>query len=335
MGIRTRFAPSPTGYLHIGGARTALFNWLYARNMGGTFLLRIEDTDYDRSTTDSSRMILDGMEWLGLDWDEGPFFQSERLSFYRECVEKLLDEGRAYRCYCTKDELARERERRLTGGEKPRYNRRCLNNPPKGRKEYVIRFHSIDEGETEENDLIKGKVSFLNSELDDLILVRSDGIPTYNLTVVVDDALMEISHVLRGDDHLNNTPRQIQIYQALGFPVPAFGHLPMILGPDKTRLSKRHGAMSVTAYREMGYLPEGVINYLVRLGWSHGDQEIFSREELIRYFSLTQIGKSAGVFNPEKMLWVNQQHMKSTPPERIGELALPFFKNKGVLKFIC
>ena len=330
MVTRTRFAPSPTGYLHIGGARTAIFNWLYAKHECGKFILRIEDTDYERSTSDSASMILDGMSWLGLSWDEGPFYQSERLDTYRSYVEQLLDMGRAYPCYCTKEELSQEREERVKRGERPRYNRRCLTDPPVGRKDHVIRFRCEEGGVTELNDLIKGKVTFNNSELDDLILVRSDGIPTYNFTVVVDDALMQITHVFRGDDHLNNSPRQIQIYKALGFPLPAFGHVPMILGTDRTRLSKRHGAMSVTAYRDMGYLPEGVVNYLVRLGWSHGDQEIFSLDELTELFSFEQIGKSAGEFNPEKMQWVNHQHLKSSAPENIAEMAVPHFKERGV-----
>ncbi len=330
MSVKTRFAPSPTGYLHIGGARTALFNWLYAKKENGKFVLRIEDTDYERSTEESSREIIEAMNWLGLKWDEGPYFQSQRIPIYREYAEKLLAEGKAYKCYCTKEELDAERERALKEGRKPRYNRRCLENPPSGRSEFVIRFLCPDEGETVVEDLIKGTVVFKNEELDDLIIIRSDGSPTYNFTVVIDDALMGITHVLRGDDHLNNTPRQIKLYEALGLPVPRFGHLPMILGHDRTRLSKRHGAMSVLAYRDMGYLPDAVNNYLVRLGWSYGDQEIFTMEELIEKFSIENIGTSAGVFNPEKMLWVNHQHIKMSSPERIAELALPFFQKMGI-----
>ncbi|RMG58590.1 MAG: glutamate--tRNA ligase [Deltaproteobacteria bacterium] len=330
MSVKTRFAPSPTGYLHIGGARTALFNWLFARNQGGTFVLRIEDTDSERSTEESAREIVEAMEWLGLNWDEGPYFQSQRLALYREYVERLLSQGKAYRCYCTKEELEEERKRALSQGKKPRYNRRCLENPPSDRKEFAVRFLCPDEGETVVEDLVKGTVVFKNDELDDLIILRSDGMPTYNFTVVIDDALMGITHVLRGDDHLNNTPRQIQLYRALDLPIPRFGHLPMILGHDRTRLSKRHGAMSVLAYRDMGYLPEAVNNYLVRLGWSFGDQEIFTMEELIEKFSLDNVGTSAGVFNPEKMLWVNHQHLKMSPPEEIARRALPFFRELGV-----
>jgi glutamyl-tRNA synthetase len=278
--IRTRFAPSPTGDLHIGGARTALFNWLLARHAQGAFILRIEDTDVARSTGESIQVILDAMTWLGMDWDEGPFYQTERVSLYQEAAEKLLKEGKAYRCYCTPEELETKRGKALQAGIKPKYDRTCLGRKsfPSGRSS-AIRFLSPEEGKTVVEDLIQGRVEFGNSELDDLIILRSDGLPTYNFSVVVDDATMGISHVIRGNDHLNNTPRQIQIYQAMKYPIPKFGHVPMILGPDKKKLSKRHGAQSVMEYQKMGYLPQAVVNYLVRLGWSYGDQEEFTGEE--------------------------------------------------------
>jgi glutamyl-tRNA synthetase len=329
--IRLRFAPSPTGYLHIGGARTALFNWLLAKKLGGTFILRIEDTDVARSTQESVDAILQGMEWLGLDWDEGPFYQSENFPLYKEKVEQLLSEGKAYRCYCTSEELEVKREKALKEGGKPKYDGKCRNlaeapsdNP------FVVRFKAPQDGVTAFNDLIKGPISFNNEELDDLIIQRSDGTPTYNFVVVIDDASMNITTVIRGDDHINNTPRQILLYQALGVPVPQFAHVPMILGSDKTRLSKRHGATSVMAYRDMGLLPEAMINYLVRLGWSCGDEEIFSREELIEKFSIEAVGKSAGVFNPEKLLWLNAHYIKTGDPERLANLLLPFLAERGI-----
>ena len=331
--IRLRFAPSPTGYLHIGGARTALFNWLLAKKSGGTFILRIEDTDVARSTQESVDAILEGMRWLGLDWDEGPFYQSDNFPLYREYVEKLLAAGKAYRCYCTAEELEAKRERALAEGRKPKYDGTCRNltgTPPD--KPSVVRFRAPHEGVTAFDDLIKGPISFNNEELDDLVIQRSDGTPTYNFVVVIDDASMRITTVIRGDDHVNNTPRQILLYEALGFPVPRFAHVPMILGADKTRLSKRHGATSVIAYREMGFLPEALVNYLVRLGWSHGDQEIFSREELIEKFAIEAVGKSAGVFNPEKLLWLNAHYIKSGDPQRLAGLLLPFLKERGVEK---
>ena len=299
--MRTRFAPSPTGDLHIGGARTALFNWLLGRHARGVFILRIEDTDVARSTQESIQVILDAMTWLGMDWDEGPFYQTQRMSFYQEAAEKLLSEGRAYRCYCTPEELETKREAALKAGIKPKYDRACLDQKsfPPGRP-YAIRFLSPDEGKTVVEDLIQGRVEFDNTELDDLIILRSDGLPTYNFSVVVDDATMEITHVIRGNDHLNNTPRQIQIYQALGYPIPQFGHVPMILGPDKKKLSKRHGAQSVMEYKKMGYLPQAVVNYLVRLGWSYGDQEEFTREELIEKFSLETSWKISSRYQPRK-----------------------------------
>lgn len=329
--IRLRFAPSPTGYLHVGGARTALFNWLLARKLGGTFILRIEDTDVARSTQESVDAILQGMEWLGLDWDEGPFYQSENFPLYAEHVQRLLDEGKAYRCYCTQEELEAKREKALAEGRKPKYDGTCRNlaDPPSDRPG-VVRFRAPHEGVTLFDDLIKGRISFNNEELDDLIIQRSDGTPTYNFVVVIDDAIMRITTVIRGDDHVNNTPRQILLYEALGYPVPRFAHVPMILGSDKTRLSKRHGATSVMAYRDMGYLPEAMINYLVRLGWSFGDEEIFSRDDLIEKFTIEAVGKSAGVFNPDKLLWLNAHYIKTGDPVRLADLLVPFLQERGV-----
>ena len=329
--IRLRFAPSPTGYLHIGGARTALFNWLLARKTGGTFILRIEDTDVARSTQESVDAILQGMEWLGLDWDEGPFYQSDNFPLYKEYVQKLLAAGKAYRCYCTSEELEAKREMALAEGRKPKYDGTCRDlaaeNPD---RPHVVRFRAPQDGVTAFNDLIKGPITFNNEELDDLIIQRTDGTPTYNFVVVVDDASMDITTVIRGDDHINNTPRQILLYEALGQPVPSFAHVPMILGADKTRLSKRHGATSVMAYRDMGLLPEAMINYLVRLGWSCGDEEIFSREELIEKFTIEAVGKSAGVFNPDKLLWLNAHYIKTGDRERLAGLLLPFLAERGV-----
>ncbi len=331
MPPRLRFAPSPTGYLHIGGARTALFNWLLAKKTGGTFVLRIEDTDVARSTQESVDAILQGMEWLGLDWDEGPFYQSDNFPLYKEYVQKLLAEGKAYKCYCTSEELEAKREKALAEARKPKYDGTCrdLNLADDGRP-FVIRFKAPHDGITAFNDLIKGPISFNNEELDDLIIQRTDGTPTYNFVVVVDDASMNITTVIRGDDHINNTPRQILLYEALGHEVPSFAHVPMILGSDKTRLSKRHGATSVIAYRDMGLLPEAMINYLVRLGWSCGDEEIFSREELIEKFTIEAVGKSAGVFNPEKLLWLNAHYIKTGDTERLAALLLPFLTERGV-----
>jgi len=328
--VRTRFAPSPTGDLHIGGARTALFNWLLARHAQGVFILRIEDTDVARSTQESIQVILDAMTWLGMDWDEGPFYQTQRISIYQEAAEKLLKEGKAYRCYCTPEELETKREAALKAGIKPKYDRTCLHRKSfsPGRPS-AIRFLSPDEGKTIVEDLIQGQVEFDNTELDDLIILRSDRLPTYNFSVVVDDATMEITHVIRGNDHLNNTPRQIQIYQALGYPIPKFGHVSMILGPDKKKLSKRHGAQSVMEYKKMGYLPQAVVNYLVRLGWSHGDQEEFSRQELIEKFSLEAVGRSAAAINPGKLDWLNAQHIKKTELEDLVQSVRPFIEAKG------
>jgi glutamyl-tRNA synthetase len=292
--------------------------------------LRIEDTDVARSTGEAVKAILDSMQWLGLDWDEGPFFQSKRLAIYREHVDKLLSGGKAYRCYCTPEELEENRKRALQEKKKPKYDGKCRNlSPPYPDGPYAVRFTCPQEGQTVVEDLVKGRVVFENAELDDLVILRSDGMPTYNFAVVVDDATMGITHVIRGDDHVNNTPRQILLFQALGYPLPSFAHVPMILGPDRTRLSKRHGAESVLAYKEMGYLPEGLLNYLVRLGWSYGDQEVFSIEELIEKFSLENVGKSAGIFNPEKLQSINGDHIKGKEPGKLAPLLLPFIRAKG------
>jgi len=329
--VRLRFAPSPTGYLHVGGARTALFNWLLARKEKGTFILRIEDTDVARSTQESVDAILEGMRWLGLDWDEGPIFQSDRFPIYKEFVERLLVDGKAYKCYCTTEELEAKREAALKEGRKPKYDGTCrsLTGEVPG-KPFVVRFRAPQEGVTSFNDLVKGPISLSNDELDDLIIQRSDGTPTYNFTVVIDDATMGITTVIRGDDHVNNTPRQLLLYEGLGYPVPKFAHVPMILGADKTRLSKRHGATSVMAYRDMGFLPEALVNYLVRLGWSYGDEEIFSMEELVDKFTIEAVGRSAGVFNPDKLLWLNAHYIKNGDPERLAGLLVPFLKERGV-----
>jgi glutamyl-tRNA synthetase len=331
--IRVRFAPSPTGHLHIGGARTALFNWLYARHNKGTFILRIEDTDRTRSTEDYIESIIEGMKWLDLDWDEGPFRQTDRFDVYRSYAEKLLTDGKAYYCYCSPEELEQRRKEALADGRSPKYDGRCrdLKTPVLGRKP-AIRFKMPREGEIVVLDLIKGRTVFDNSQLDDLIIMRSDDTPTYNFTVVVDDVDMNITHVIRGDDHLNNTPKQIHIYSALGYEIPLFAHLPMILGSDKARLSKRHGATSVLAYREMGYMPEALVNYLVRLGWSYGDQEKFAKEELIEYFSFESVGKSAAVFNPEKLLWLNSQYIINTAPEKLAGLVRPFLIKESIIE---
>ncbi len=332
--VRTRFAPSPTGYLHIGGARTALFNLLFARHNAGSFILRIEDTDRERSTPEAIEAITDSLKWLDLAWDEGPFFQTQRFDLYKEKVRELLAAGRAYPCTCTAEELEKKRQAALKEKRKPMYDGACR--PPEGvvpalpqDKPYTIRFRGPREGATVVDDLVKGRVTFENRELDDLIIARSDGTPTYNFCVVVDDVDMGITHVIRGDDHLANTPRQILLYQALGRTPPAFAHVPLILGLDKARLSKRHGATSVTAYRDMGYFPEALSNYLVRLGWSHGDQEVFSRAELTEKFSLENVGKSAGIFNPEKLLWLNSHYLKSRPLSQLADDVAPYIEAKG------
>ncbi len=326
MMVRTRFAPSPTGYLHIGGARTALFSWAYARRHNGKFILRIEDTDQERSTQQSTQAILDGMAWLQLDYDEGPFYQMQRLQRYHEVAEQLLRNNQAYYCYATKEELDEMRERQLAAGQKPRYDGRWRDSkqsPPAGVKP-VIRFKNLSDGYVTFNDQIKGRITVANHELDDLVLLRSDGIPTYNFSVVLDDLDMNITHVIRGDDHVNNTPRQINILKALNAPLPEYAHVPMILGQNGERLSKRHGAVSVMQYQEDGYLPEALLNYLARLGWSHGDEEIFSREELIEWFDLSSISHSPAKFNPEKLHWINQQYLKKTDNSRLAELVVPF-----------
>ncbi|MFO0775581.1 MAG: glutamate--tRNA ligase [Nitrospiraceae bacterium] len=329
--VRVRFAPSPTGFLHIGGVRTALFNWLFARQQKGTFILRIEDTDQTRSTEESIQAILDGMRWVGLDWDEGPFRQTDRADLYRDYAHRLLKAGHAYWCVCTADELDARRKEAEAKGLSPRYDGRCRTRgitQPTG--DAALRFRAPQGGQIVVDDLIKGRVVFDHEVVDDLIILRSNGLPTYNFSVVVDDALMGITHVVRGDDHLTNTPRQIPIFEALGFPLPRFGHLPMILGSDKTRLSKRHGATSILAYEEMGYLPDAMVNYLVRLGWSHGDQEVFSRAELIEKFSFGSVQGSPAVFNPEKLLWMNAQYLMHQPPHAIVSQLRPFLERAGL-----
>ena len=316
--VVTRFPPSPTGHLHIGGARTALFNWLLARHAGGRFLLRIEDTDTARSSQEMTDSILEAMHWLGLDWDAGPFYQSKRFDLYHSHIEHLLNRGLAYYCSCTPEEVEAMREQAKAKGEKPKYDGRCRERglgPGPGR---VVRFKSPLYGQTVYQDQVKGSIAVDNTELDDFVLRRADGTPTYNLAVVVDDADMGVSYILRGDDHMSNTPKQVLLYQALGFEEPVFGHVPMILGPDKKRLSKRHGAMSVLQYEQQGYLPEALNNYLVRLGWSYGDQEIFSMQELVEKFSIKNIGKSACVFNAEKLDWVNHQHIQRADPRDLA-----------------
>lgn len=319
MTIRTRFAPSPTGYLHVGGARTALFSWLYARKHGGQFILRIEDTDLERSTEESVNAILEGMTWLGLEYDEGPFYQTKRFERYKEVISQLLEQGDAYPCYCSKEELDEMREQQRANKEKPRYDGRCRHlAEAKAGVEPVIRFKNPTEGSVIVKDVVRGEVEFQNSELDDLIIARPDGSPTYNLTVVVDDLDMGLTHVIRGDDHLNNSPRQINIFKALNAEQPVFAHVPMILGDDGARLSKRHGAVSVMSYRDEGFLPEALLNYLVRLGWSHGDQELFTIDEMIELFDIEDVNKAASSFNTDKLLWLNQQYIKHSSPEHIA-----------------
>ena len=336
MSVRTRFAPSPTGYLHIGGVRTALYSWLHARQHQGRFVLRIEDTDVERSTPEATAAILEGMAWLGLDWDEGPFYQMQRMERYRAVLAEMLAAGSAYYCYCSREEVEAMRELQRAKGEKPRYDGRCrTRRSPRADVAPVIRFRSPDSGETVVEDLIHGTVRFQNSELDDLIIARSDGTPTYNFCVVVDDWDMQITHVIRGDDHLNNTPRQIQILQALGATPPIYAHVPMILGPDKQKLSKRHGAVSVLQYREMGYLPEALLNFLVRLGWAHGDQEVFTREEMIALFHVEEVNKAASAFNPEKLLWLNAQHLQRLPAADLAQRLAPYLAAQGVDAAAC
>jgi glutamyl-tRNA synthetase len=318
MTVKTRFAPSPTGYLHIGGARTALYCWLHARKTGGSFLLRIEDTDRERSTQASVDAILQGMEWLGLDYDEGPVFQTDRFDRYKEVIQQLINQGDAYYCYCTPEELNEMRDQQRKNKQKPRYDGRCRErSEPRAGVAPVVRFRNPTEGEVIIDDLVKGKIVIANKELDDLVIARSDGTPTYNLTVVVDDIDMGMTHIIRGDDHINNTPRQINMYTALGADLPKFAHVPMILGDDGKRLSKRHGAVGVMQYREDGYIPQALLNYLMRLGWSHGDQEIFSREEMIYLFEIADVHSAPSTFNTEKLQWLNQQYIKELPVEEI------------------
>jgi glutamyl-tRNA synthetase len=331
MTVRTRFAPSPTGFLHIGGLRTALFCWLYARHRGGQYILRIEDTDLERSTPEAIQQILDGLEWAGLDHDEGPFFQTKRFDRYKDVIEELLAVGKAYRCYCSKEELDQMRAQQTARGEKPRYDGRWRERTDSvSGVAPVVRFKNPLTGEVVVDDVVHGPVVFQNSELDDLIIARSDGTPTYNFCVVVDDMDMQITHVIRGDDHLNNTPRQLNMLLALGQRPPVYAHLPMILGPDGAKLSKRHGAVSVLQYRDDGFLPEAVLNYLVRLGWSHGDQEIFSIEEMIRLFDIADVNKSASAFNVEKLTWLNQQHMMRAPATRIVPVLRWHLEREGI-----
>jgi len=330
MTVRTRFAPSPTGYLHVGGVRTALFSYLFARKHGGQFVLRIEDTDLERSTAESVNAILEGMTWLGLDYDEGPFFQTERFERYQAVIDELLDKGLAYRCDCPKERLDKLRDTQMAAKAKPRYDGHCRGRNVDPTKPHVIRFSNPVDGAVVVDDLIRGRVAFANAELDDLIIRRSDGSPTYNLTVVVDDADMAITHVIRGDDHLNNAPRQINILNALGHPLPSYAHVPMILGDDGARLSKRHGAVSVVAYRDEGYLPEALLNYLVRLGWSHGDQEIFSIEEMIEAFDISAVNKAASSFNRGKLDWLNQHYIQHGDPKHIAHLLSPHMGRIGI-----
>ena len=332
--VRSRFAPSPTGNLHIGGARTALFNYLYCKHHKGTFVLRIEDTDIERSRDEFVDDILGGLSWLGLDWDEGPFYQKDRMGLYREYADKLLAEGLAYKCYCSAEILEEKRKAALKAGGKPHYDRTCrdlpADDPANEGKPYVIRFRTPVAGEVTFTDLVRGTITFRCEELDDLIILRTDNTPTYNFTVVIDDALMGITHIVRGDDHINNTPRQIVIYEALKFPVPQFAHVPLIHGKDKTRLSKRHGATSLLEYRNDGFLPEAVMNYLARLGWAHGDQEIFSRQELIEKFDLPAVGKSPSVFDMDKLTWLNTHYLKTLPEDDIANRLVPFLEKIGI-----
>ena len=330
MTVRVRFAPSPTGALHIGGARTALFNWLFARHHKGQFLLRIEDTDRERSTKEHEQSILDGMKWLGIDWDEEPIYQSERTDLYKEHVQKLLDEGKAYKCYCTAEEVDEMRKKAMAEGGKPKYDGHCRERTDQPDLPFTIRFKAPLEGATSFHDICRGTITTENTQLDDLIIARSDGAPTYNFVVVVDDVTMKITHVVRGDDHINNTPRQVQLYQALGYDIPEFAHLPMIFGPDKKKLSKRHSATSVMEYKDMGYLPEALVNYLARLGWASGDQEIFTTQELFEKFDLDAVGNSPSVFDFEKLEWVNSQHMMKRSNEELIDLAEPFMSKLGL-----
>jgi len=330
MTVRTRFAPSPTGYLHVGGARTALFSWLYARRHGGRFVLRIEDTDLERSTAESVNAILEGITWLGLEYDEGPFFQTHRFQRYDEVIGQLVAAGKAYRCNCSKERLEALREEQMRSKQKPRYDGHCRHRAVGADEPHVVRFLNPDEGEVAFDDLVHGRIAFANAELDDLVIRRTDGSPTYNFTVVVDDMDMDITHVIRGDDHINNTPRQINMLRALGREPPRYAHVPMILGDDGSRLSKRHGAVSVMQYMTDGYLPEALLNYLVRLGWSHGDQEIFAIDDMIQLFDIADVNKAASSFNTDKLLWLNQHYIKTADPKRIAHLLSPRLGERGV-----
>lgn len=330
MTVVTRFAPSPTGYLHVGGARTALYSWLVAKAQGGKFVLRIEDTDVERSTQAAIDAILEGMEWLGLNWDEGPYYQTQRFARYNEYIEQLLAEGKAYKCYCSVERLEKMREAQMERGEKPRYDGCCRDKENLSGDKFVVRFRNPQTGSVKFNDHIRGPIEFANDQLDDLIIKRTDGTPTYNFCVVIDDWEMNITHVIRGEDHINNTPRQINILQALGAPVPEYAHVSMILGDDGKKLSKRHGAVGVMQYRDDGYLPQAVLNYLVRLGWSHGDQEIFSLDEMIKLFSLDDVNKAASAFNTEKLNWLNQHYMKSLPATEVAAYLHWHFEQQGI-----
>ena len=330
MSVRVRFAPSNTGHLHIGGARTALFNWFFARHHGGTAILRVEDTDRERSTEEFYEAILQAFEWLGIGWDEGPYRQSRRMELYKAAAERLLASGAAYRCTCTPEEVEAMRERARAEGKTPRYDGACRNGPTKPGAPFCVRLLAPDEGETEVEDMLAGPVRFPNAEIDDMVILRTDGTPTYNFCVAVDDVEMKITHVIRGNDHLSNTPKQVLVYKALGEAPPKFAHISMILGTDKKRLSKRHGATSVLEYKKLGYLPEALINYLVRLGWSRGDQEIFTREEIVRHFTLESLNRSAAVFNPEKLLWLNQEYIKGAEGGRLLGLLEEKLRERGL-----
>jgi glutamyl-tRNA synthetase len=328
--IITRFPPSPTGYLHVGGARTAIFNWLYARHMQGQFVLRIEDTDAERSTQASVAAIFEALQWLGIDWDDGPYFQTQRLDIYKKYIQILLDSGHAYYCTCSPEEIDAMRQKAMASGDKPRYDGTCRAKDLEKSANAVVRFKAPLTGETVVEDVIKGNMVFQNDELDDFVICRSDGTPTYNFVVVIDDITMNINTIIRGDDHVMNTPKQMLLYQALGHPLPTFGHVPMVLGNDRARLSKRHGAMSVTAYRDMGFLPDALINYLVRLGWSHGDQEFFTRDELIEVFDLENIGRSASIFDLDKLLAINAEHIMAASPQDLVAALKPFLADLDI-----
>lgn len=326
----TRFPPSPTGYLHIGGARTAFYSWLHARQQDGKFVLRIEDTDLERSTPESVQAILDGMQWLGLSYDEGPYYQTQRFDRYKEVIDQLLSSDHAYHCQCSRERLDEMREQQKAQGLKAKYDGRCRELGLPASDSTVVRFKNPSQGDVVIRDLVKGDIVISNQELDDLVIARTDGVPTYNLTVVVDDMDMEITHVIRGDDHINNTPRQINILTALNANLPLYGHVPMILGEDGARLSKRHGAVSVMQYRDQGFLPEALLNYLVRLGWSHGDQELFSMDELLDLFKIEDVSRSPSAFNPEKLLWVNQEYIKALSADQLLQRARWYFEQAGV-----